>query len=150
VGTAARIALRDAFPAERMDPPLSALVAELAAHERFRNFAVALPARARVSEPVLPLLLATLHRELGRSLLVLLPEDADARDAADAVSWYAGSESVALLPGRGVAHGSGLEPPPHLVGERFRALDVLARAGLVCASTRALADRLLDSLAGRC
>src|SRR5205085_6025211 len=27
----------------------------------------------------------------------------------------------------------GLEPPPHLVGERARALDVLARGGLVCA-----------------
>jgi len=121
---------------------LTAFVDELAAHERFRGFAAALPARARVSEPVLPLLLATLHRELGRSLLVLLPEDADARDAAEAISWYVGSDDVALLPGRGIAHGSGLEPPPHLVGERFRALDVLGRAGLVCASTRALADRL--------
>ena len=73
---------------------------------------------------------------------MLLPEDADARDAADAVSWFAGPDGVALLPGRGVAHGSGLEPPPHLVGERFRALDVLGRGGLVCASARALADRL--------
>jgi transcription-repair coupling factor (superfamily II helicase) len=126
-----------------MDPtPLSAFVNELAAHERFRSFAQALPARARVSEPVLPLVLATLHREIGRSLLVLLPEDADARDAAEAVSWFVGPEEVALLPGRGVAYGSGLEPPPHLVGERFRALDVLSRGGLVCASARALADLL--------
>jgi transcription-repair coupling factor (superfamily II helicase) len=125
-----------------MDQPLFAFVAELAAHERLRSFVAALPARARVSEPVLPLLLATLHRELGRPLLALLPEDADARDAAEAVSWYAGAETVALLPGRGVAHDSGLEPPPHLVGERFRALDVLARGGLVCASARALSDRL--------
>jgi len=122
--------------------PLSAFVAELAAHERFQSFARALPARARVSEPVLPLLLATLYRELGRPLLVLLPEDADARDAADAVSWFIGPDDVALLPGRGVAHGSGLEPPPHLVGERFRALDVLAGSGLVCASAQALADLL--------
>ena len=31
------------------------------------------------------------------------------------------------------AGASGLEPPPHLVGERARALDVLDRGGLVCA-----------------
>ena len=33
-------------------------------------------------------------------------------------------------------------PPPHLVGERARALHVLARGGLVCASARALAEGL--------
>ena len=38
------------------------------------------------------------------------------------------------FPSRGVSHASGLEPPPHLVGERARALDVLAAGGLVCAS----------------
>jgi transcription-repair coupling factor (superfamily II helicase) len=122
--------------------PLSAFVDELAAHERLQNFVAALPARARVSEPVLPLLLATLHRELGRGLLVLLAEDADARDVADAVSWFTGADAVALLPGRGVARGSGLEPPPHLVGERFRALAVLGAGGLVCASAQALSDQL--------
>ena len=47
---------------------------------------------------------------------------------------------MALLPGRGVRWGSGLEPPPHLVGERARALDVLAGGGLVCASATALAE----------
>ena len=47
---------------------------------------------------------------------------------------------VALLPSRGVSHASGLEPPPHLVGERARALDVLAAGGLVCASAAALAE----------
>src|SRR5919201_6950726 len=50
-----------------------------------------------------------------------------------------GDERVALLPSRGVRWGSGLEPPPHLVGERARALDVLAAGGLVCASAAALA-----------
>ena len=34
----------------------------------------------------------------------------------------------------------GLEPAPHLVGERARALDVLAAGGLVCASAAALAE----------
>jgi len=123
-------------------PPLHAFVTELRAHERLTAFAAALPARARVSEPVLPLLLAALHEQLGRSILVLLPEDADARDAAEAASWFVGAELVALLPSRGIHFGSGLEPPPHLVGERARALEVLARGGLVCASAAALAEGL--------
>ena len=120
--------------------PLHAFVTALLSHERLRAFAAALPARARVSEPVLPLLLATLHEQLGRPLVCLLPEDADARDAADAATWFLGIERVALLPSRGVHWGSGLEPPPHLVGERARALDVLRGGGLVCASAAALAE----------
>ena len=121
-------------------PVLHAFVRELLALERLQSFADALPARARVSEPVLPLLLATLHDQLDRGLVCLLPEDADARDAAEAAGWFVGQERVALLPGRGVRWGSGLEPPPHLVGERARALDLLARGGLVCASATALAE----------
>ncbi|MCY7303277.1 MAG: transcription-repair coupling factor, partial [Thermoleophilia bacterium] len=120
--------------------PLHAFIAELAGSERFRAFTKSLPGRARVSEPALPLVLAALHQELGRGLLVLLPEDADARDAAEGASWFLGDAIVALLPSRGVSHSSGLEPPPHLVGERARALDVLARGGLVCASAAALAE----------
>jgi len=120
--------------------PLHAFVTALLAHERLQAFSAALPARARVSEPVLPLLLATLHEALERPLVCLLPEDADARDAAEAASWFLGSDDVALLPSRGVGWGSGLEPPPHLVGERARALAVLARGGLVCASATALAE----------
>src|SRR5205085_465465 len=64
------------------------------------------------------------------------------RDAAEGAAWYLGDERVALLPSRGVRWGSGLEPPPHLVGERARALDVLARGGLVCASAAAVAEPL--------
>jgi transcription-repair coupling factor (superfamily II helicase) len=122
--------------------PLAAFVDELRNHDRFQAFVRALPTRARVSEPVLPLLLAALHDELGGGLLVLLPEDADARDASEAAGWFAGGASVALLPGRGVGLDSGLAPPPHLVGERYRALDVLAAGGLVCASALALAEGL--------
>ena len=121
-------------------PVLHAFVRELLALERLQAFAAALPARARVSEPVLPLLLATLHEQLERGLVCLLPEDADARDAAEAAGWFVGADRVALLPGRGVRWSSGLEPPPHLVGERARALDVLAEGGLVCASATALAE----------
>src|SRR5207237_4068235 len=108
--------------------------------ERLPSFAAALPTRARVAEPALPLLLAALHEELGRGLVVLLPEDADARDAAEAAAWFLGEDEVALFPSRGVHWRSGLEPPPHLVGERARALDVLASGGLVAASAIALAE----------
>ena len=128
-----------------MDQPVSSLhglVAELAESEGFRAFVDDFPAAARVSEPGLPLVLAALHGALGRALLCLLPEDEQARDAAEAVAWYADPAHVALLPSRGVQLGSGLDPPPHLVGERARALDVLARGGFVCASARALTESL--------
>jgi transcription-repair coupling factor (superfamily II helicase) len=127
---------------ETTRPVLHPLVEQLLADERLAAYAEALPAPARVSEPGLPLLLAALHEHLNRGLVVLLPEDADARDAAEGARWFLGEERVALLPSRGVRWGSGLEPPPHLVGERARALDVLAAGGLVCASAAALAEPL--------
>src|SRR3954468_6494817 len=114
---------------ETTRPVLHPLVEELLADERLTAFADALPAAARVSEPALPLLLAALHEHLGRALVVLLPEDADARDAAEGARWFLGEEHVALLPSRGVRWGSGLEPPPHLVGERARGLEVIAAGG---------------------
>jgi transcription-repair coupling factor (superfamily II helicase) len=125
-----------------MDQPvLHPLVRELAETERFRAFLEEFPnTRARVSEPALQLLLAAIYEELGRSVVILTPEDADARDTAEAAAWFLGDERVALLPSRGVTWGSGLEPPPHLVGERARALDVLAAGGLVSASAAALAE----------
>jgi transcription-repair coupling factor (superfamily II helicase) len=123
-------------------PVLHPLVEQLLADERLLAYAAALPAAARVSEPALPILLAALHEHLGRSLVVLLPDDADARDAAEGARWFLGEDRVALLPSRGVHWGSGLEPPPHLVGERARALDVLATGGLVCASAAALAEAM--------
>jgi transcription-repair coupling factor (superfamily II helicase) len=124
-----------------MDPPtLFPLVRALAESDHLRDFAEVLPARARVSEPALPLVLAALHEHLGRQLVLLAPEDADARDAAEAAGWLIGEERVAFLPSRGVHRDSGLDPPPHLVGERARALAVLAEGGLVCASAAALAE----------
>jgi transcription-repair coupling factor (superfamily II helicase) len=126
---------------------LHPFVRELRESDRLRAFAEAFPAPARVSEPALPLVLAALHEELNRPLVVLVPEDADARDTAEAVSWFVGEERVALLPSRGVHWGSGLDPAPHLVGERARALDVLAAGGLVCASAAALAEPLPPAIA---
>src|SRR5437016_8973323 len=95
-------------------PVLHAFVRELAEHERLVALAEALPTRARVSEPALPLVLAALHERLGRGLVCVVPEDGDARDVADSVSWFVGPERVGLLPSRGVRIESGLEPPPHL------------------------------------
>src|SRR5688500_3212184 len=92
-------------------PVLHSFVRELLALERLQAFALALPARARVSEPVLPLVLAALHEQLGRGVVCLLPEDADARDAAEAAGWFVGPERVALLPSRGVRWAGGLGCP---------------------------------------
>jgi transcription-repair coupling factor (superfamily II helicase) len=123
-------------------PVLHAFVRELAEHERLVQLVESLPTRARVSEAALPLVLAALHEKLEHGLVCLLPEDADARDTADAVGWFLGEERVGFLPSRGVRWESGLEPPPHLVGERARALDVLARGGLVCVSATAVSERM--------
>src|SRR2546423_3124533 len=112
-------------------PVLFAFVRELLQAEKLQEFASALPTRARVSEPPLPLVVAALHEQLERGLTLLVPEDADVRDLAEAVGWYLGADRVALLPSRGVRWDSGLASPPHLVGERARALDVLAQGGLV-------------------
>ena len=123
-------------------PVLHAFVAEVAEYERLVELIEALPTRARVSEASLPVVLASLHERLERPLVCLLPEDADARDAAEAAAWFLGEETVGYLPSRGVRWESGLEPPPHLVGERARALAVLAGGGLVCASALAVAELL--------
>jgi transcription-repair coupling factor (superfamily II helicase) len=130
-----------------MDPapsssPLHGLVTTLAESEAFHAFADAFPADARVSESALPLVLAALRETREGPLLCVLPEDEHARDAAEAAGWYVDPGRVALLPSRGVAIGSDLDPPAHLVGERARALAVLAEGGLVCASARALAEGL--------
>ena len=126
-----------------MDQPvLHAFVREVAELERLGELVESLPTRARVSEASLPVVLASLHERLARPLVCLLPEDADARDAAEAAAWFLGDDVVGYLPSRGVRWESGLEPPPHLVGERARALAVLARGGLVCASALAVAEQL--------
>ncbi|MFZ1878982.1 MAG: hypothetical protein WAU41_02340, partial [Gaiellaceae bacterium] len=82
-------------------PVLYSLVERLRAEERLQEFAAALPTRARISEPVLPLVVAALHDELARGLVVLLADDADARDVAEAAAWFLGDEQVALFPSRG-------------------------------------------------
>jgi transcription-repair coupling factor (superfamily II helicase) len=120
-------------------PALAPLARELAEGERLRDF-LADPGDARVSEPLLPLFLAALRHARRGPLTCVLPDDAQAREVADAVGWYLGEEHVGLFASRGVRWGSGLEPPPHLVGERARALEVLAADGFVCVSALGLAE----------
>jgi transcription-repair coupling factor (superfamily II helicase) len=121
-------------------PVLHVFVRELAGHERLSSLVAALPARARVSEPALPLFVSALHERLERALTVLVADDEDARDLAEAAGWFTGEERVAFLPSRGVRWDSGLVPAAHLIGERARALEVLAAAGLVFISAAALAE----------
>jgi transcription-repair coupling factor (superfamily II helicase) len=122
----------------RTDAPALAPIARSLA-ERLQDF-IADPGDARVSEPILPLFLAALHLARGGPLVCLLPDDAQARDAAEAAAWFLGEERVGLFASRGVRWGSGLEPPPHLLGERARALEVLGAGGLVCASAVGAAE----------
>jgi transcription-repair coupling factor (superfamily II helicase) len=128
-----------------MDPPLSPLtplVAVLAESDAFRSFLADLPADARVSDPALPLVLAALADAREQPLLVLVAEDEDVRDVAEALGWYLDGERVGLFPSRGVRLETGIEAPAHLVGERTRALAVLDAGGVVAASARALAEGL--------
>ena len=125
-------------------------LAELAGLAEVRAFAAGLatsvPQPARCAEALLAPLAATLWSERRGSeraaLSVIVEDDVEARDFAEAASWYAGAELVGFLPDRSVAWGSGLVPAPHLVGERARGLDLLARGGLVFVSAAALAERL--------
>src|SRR5215467_11544637 len=101
-------------------PVLHAFVRELVEYERVAELAESLPTSARVSESALPVLLASLHERLElnagsvdgeavdarhedpaalggrRGLVVLLPEDADARDAAESTAWFVGDGAVGL------------------------------------------------------
>jgi transcription-repair coupling factor (superfamily II helicase) len=121
-------------------PVLHAFVRELAGHERLASLIAALPSRVRVSEPALPLLVSALHERLERALAVLVADDEDARDLAEAAGWFLGEDAVAFLPSRGVRWDSGLVPAAHLIGERARALEVSAAGGLVFVSAMAFAE----------
>ena len=125
--------------ARTLEPSLAPLARALAEGERLLRFA-ADPAPARVSDSLLPLFLAALHLARGGPLVCLLPDDADARDVAEGAGWFLGEERVGLFASRGVRWGSGLEPPPHLVGERARGLEVLAGGGLLCTSALGAAE----------
>ena len=94
-------------PTRSRTPALAPLARLFAQGERLRGF-VERPADARVSEPLLPLFLAALHEARGGPLVCVLPDDAQARDAAEGAGWYLGEERVGLFASRGVRWGSGL------------------------------------------
>src|SRR5581483_8715030 len=103
------------------------------------------PAEPRVPPVVMdrPVLHAFVRELAGEERLGELAEALPTRArVAEAAAWFLGEEAVGTLPSRGVRWGSGLEPPPHLVGERARALAVLARGGLVVASAQAVSEGL--------
>ena len=128
------------------EPALDAFAALPEGRALADRLASAAPTAARVSEALLPLVLAGLHRlregAERPALVVLVEDDEAARDLAEAVRWFRPDVPVGYLPHRGVDHGSGLEPAPHLVGERARALQVLVDGGVVAVSADALAERL--------
>ena len=76
---------------------------------------------------------------------MLLPEDADARDVAEAAGWFIGADNVALLPGRGVRWGSG---PRAAAASRRRARPRTRRAR-VRWPRRRLGDRARRGCAAR-
>ena len=104
------------------------------------------PVAARCAEAILPLVVASLHqwrRDTDRpALSIVVADDDRARELADAIAAFAPTAAVAFLPHRGVDWGSGLDPSPHLVGERAHALVVLAEGGIVAVSVEALVEKL--------
>ena len=82
-------------------PVLNPLARALAETDRLQAFASAFD-RARVSEALLPLFLAAVWTARDGALVCLLPDDADARDAAEAAGWFLGEDRVGLLASRGV------------------------------------------------
>ncbi len=102
--------------------------------------------RARVSEPILPALVAALWRSRAhaepRALAVVVADDDAARALAESAAAFLPPDTAAFLPSRGVGWGSGLEAAPHLVGERHRGLHALAAGGLVAVSADALIERV--------
>src|SRR2546430_9858744 len=96
-----------------MDRPLlHAFVRELVEHERLDAFAEALPARARVSEPALPLVVAALHERLPRPPATLLPEGAGARRLLRGAARVVCRARGARLPSPRVRLDSGLGAAP--------------------------------------
>ena len=104
----------------------------------FARRAAAGATRARVSEPLLGALVAALWTSRAglepRGLAVLVGDDEAARALCESAGAFLPGEPVAFMPSRGAAHGSGLDPAPHLAGERSRALHTLAAGGLVAVS----------------
>jgi transcription-repair coupling factor (superfamily II helicase) len=137
---------------QQVDGPLAGAeltLAYLLGDESFAAFARRTAAgitRARVSEPMLPAVAAALWQSREglepRALAIVCADDDAARALAESAAAFLPPDTAAFLPSRGAGWGSGLDPAPHLVGERHRALDMLARGGLVAVSADALIERV--------
>ncbi len=136
----------DTAAAAGAEVALGALLRDDAANALARRLGAAARTTVRASESMLPLLLAALHAlrvDTGRPALSILVEDDDAaRELAESIVAFRPDTQVGYLPHRGAAWGSPLIPPPHLVGERARGLDVLAAGGIVAVSAEALVERI--------
>ncbi|HEU0194783.1 MAG TPA: hypothetical protein VFQ71_11325, partial [Gaiellales bacterium] len=129
--------------------PVGLALDYLAADDDFAAFArraATEAVRARVSEALLPAFTAALWRSLAggerAALAVVVDDDDAARTLAEAAAAFLPGSPVAYIPSRGAVYGDGLDPAPHLVGERFRALATLEQGGLVAVSADALIERL--------
>jgi transcription-repair coupling factor (superfamily II helicase) len=108
---------------------------------------------ARISEPVLPLLLAAAN--LGplaadgefepvdeRAILLVVTNDSEAERWAEAAGWFVGADRAAAYVSRAVQYGSGVAPSPARIGSRERARQVARSGGIVVASMAALLERV--------
>ncbi len=131
------MALRDLLPLIEQDPAARQLLSD--------------GGRAFVSTSLRPYTIAALADASSEATLVVVGDDRAARDlAGDLRAWLA-PRAVRWYPSRGVAYESHLRPPPHLVGLRVAALDVLMRsdsssdeAPVVVISAAALSEKVPD------
>ncbi len=136
----------DTAAAAGAEVALGALLADADLRTLARRLSSAARQTARVSAPLLPPVIAALHAlrsdDDRPALAVIVDDDDAARELADAVALYRPDVPVGYLPHRGVDWGAPLQPPPHLVGERSRALAVLGAGGIVAVSADALVERV--------
>ncbi len=130
------MALRELLALIERDPAASRLLAD--------------GGRAFVSTALRPFTIAALADASKEPTLVVVGDDRAARDlAADLRAWLS-PRPVRWYPSRGVAYESHLRPPPHLVGLRVAALDLLMEPEraqeppVVVISAAALSEKVPD------
>ena len=138
--------------------PLEPIVAAVAVNERVAAWIADVrgdtgEGHARISEPVLPLLLAAASAGApsseggfepieARPLLVVTANDADAERIAESVGWYLGADRAAPYVSRNVRYGSGVAPAPARIGAREHARRIARANGVVVASVGSLLERV--------
>ncbi|MEZ5081622.1 MAG: transcription-repair coupling factor [Thermoleophilia bacterium] len=101
-----------------------------------------------LARPAWPFTLAALVGPETRPILIVCPEDEEARDLAVQLEALLGRAAVALYPSRGVPVGGPVGASPHLVGQRARAMATAHRGGsVVIAGIPALAERIAPAAA---